>query len=356
MAGYPDAARLGDIGERAIVGQILAPRYRDGNLTFGDDVADFGTIGGGVLVATTDPAPLPVVWEFFERDFFDWGWLLAALNLSDLAAAGADPLGLLTSLTMPNDTLVSDFVRLLDGIDAVCHQVGTQVRGGNLKESERAVCEATALGYVDGTPLSRLGAEPGDALYAFGEVGLFWAAVLRAETHGGRAMTDVREGLARPRPLVSLGRAIRTSGAAKACMDASDGLYAAICGLTSDQELGFLLQADEVVLSPRAKRLADGLDVEPVRFALGFGNLELVCAADASQESRLLQLARRNRVHMTKLGIVQGESGIRVQRRGISGLMTNFDNERFTPTSQFTTGLSSFRERLMGQPLSRTWA
>lgn len=139
-------------------------------------------------------------------------------------------------------------------------------------------------------------------------------------------------------------------------MDASDGLYAAICGLTSDQELGFLLQADEVVLSPRAKRLADGLDVEPVRFALGFGNLELVCAADASQESRLLQLARRNRVHMTKLGIVQGELGIRVQRRGVSGLMTNFDNERFTPTSQFTTGLSSFRERLMGQPLSRTWA
>ena len=271
--------RLLDLGERAIISDILAPRYRDGNLTFGDDVADFGSSGAGTIVATTDPAPTPVAWSYFEVDFFDWGWLLGALNLSDLAAAGADPMGLLTSFTLPRETLLSDFVRLLDGVDEVCRLVGTQVRGGNLKESPNAVCEATALGFVEGAPLSRLGAEEGDALYAFGDVGLFWSAVCAMEEDQPR-LPHFREALTRPRPLVSIGRTLRVSGVAKACIDASDGIYAAMVGLTVDQGLGFVVEPDWIDLSPRAAGISSSLNVDPIRLALGFGNLELVCAAD----------------------------------------------------------------------------
>lgn len=344
---------LGEIGERKIVSDILSRRYRDGNVTFGDDVADFG-MQGGTLIATTDPAPEPVAWEVLPRDFYDWGWLLAALNLSDIAASGGQPLGLLTSYTLPNSTLLSDFLRLLDGVDDACKASGTLVRGGNLKEGLHGVVEATALGIIDGRPMSRLGAEPGDRLYAFGEVGAFWGALLQSWNLPkgdalDRSFSDV---LTRPRALVSVGRDLRVSGLAKSCMDASDGIYAAFVALTVDQGLGFVFEPDMMSLSPRVVEWSRVLSVQPARLALGFGNLELVCAADPRHEPKLRQIAKRNRVRFTSLGSVIGSSELLIETDGHSGGLNNFDNERFTAESQFTGGLHHYRERLLHAALS----
>ena len=340
-------ARLGDIGERKIVSEILAKRYRAGNATFGDDVADFGS-SSGTLVATTDPAPRPAAWDFVAEDYFDWGWLLGALNLSDIAASGALPLGLLTSYTLPNETPVVDFLRLLDGVDAVAKECGTIVRGGNLKEGS-GVIEATAIGVVSGRPMSRLGAEPGDRLYAFGEVGAFWGALLL--TWDDIATVDqsllIRDALVRPRPLVSVGRELRATGVAKAMTDASDGLYAAFVALSVEQGLGFAFEPRELELSDRVLRWSRTLNVDPVRLALGFGNLELVCAADPRHEARLRQIAKRNGVHFTRLGTVTSESGLSVESSSGTGELNNFDNERFSVGSQFTGGLAAYRERLL---------
>lgn len=339
-------ARLGDIGERKIVSEILAKRYRAGNATFGDDVADFGS-SSGTLVATTDPAPRPAVWDLGPEDYFDWGWLLGALNLSDIAASGALPLGLLTSYTLPNETPVRDFVRLLDGVDAVAKECGTIVRGGNLKEGY-GVVEATALGVVDGRPMSRLGAEPGDGLYAFGEVGAFWGALLTIWDSLATAEQSLfRDALVRPRPLVSVGHELRVTGVAKAMTDASDGLYAAFVALSVEQGLGFVFQPRGLELSDRVVSWSRTLNVDPVRLALGFGNLELVCAADPRHEPRLRQIAQRSRVQFTRLGAVTDEAVLRVELSSGDRELNNFDNERFSSASQFTGGLAAYRERLL---------
>lgn len=338
---------LRDVGERKIVSEILSKRYRGGNVTFGDDVADFGS-HHGTLVATTDPAPEPVAWRFLKKDYFDWGWLLGALNLSDIAASGAQPLGLLTSYTLPSETSVSDFLRLLDGVDAVAKEVGTLVRGGNLKEGA-GVIEATAIGIVDGHPLSRLGAEVGDCLYAIGEVGAFWGALLaiwQSDTPS-EVSSALSQVLVRPRPLVSVGRELRVTGVAKAMMDASDGLYATFVALTVDQGLGFVFEPKSMELSSRVLAWSNHLGVDPARLALGFGNLELVCAVDPRHESRLIQIARRNLVHVARLGTVTDSGEVRVLLAGKAGVLNNFDNERFTASSQFTGGLSAYREHLL---------
>src|SRR5690348_5822441 len=114
----PAVPVLSDLGERRIVEEILRPRYDRGQ-GFGDDCAILDWPGappaGAQLVASTDPAPRPVAATLGFSDPYYEGWLLATANLSDLAAAGAHPLGLMTSLTLPAATTVHDFTRLLDG-------------------------------------------------------------------------------------------------------------------------------------------------------------------------------------------------------------------------------------------------
>lgn len=156
------ARRLADLGERRIVEELLRPRYStDKRPRFGDDcafIADGDWLCGATLVATTDPCPEPMASFLGYTSLYYRGWLLAAINLSDLAAAGAHPLGLLTSLIIPNDTTIEDFVSLLDGIEDCCRRVGTRVAGGNLKEGAKIDLTATAIGACQiGQCLSRSG-------------------------------------------------------------------------------------------------------------------------------------------------------------------------------------------------------
>jgi thiamine-monophosphate kinase len=347
---------LGDIGERRIIADLLSNRYLRSNPDFGDDVVQVLDVGEASIVATTDPAPMPVVWELGYRDYFDWGWLLAAINLSDLAAAGAQPLGLMTSLTLRPETLVSDFGRLLDGVDACCAAAGTHVLGGNIKESLNPVCEATAIGIVNGEPrLSRRGTVIGDKILALGDTGLFWSALLTLDGADGIRQLDRRllmDGLVRPKPLIRLGIALRQSGLVHASTDASDGIFGAVASLIAGPRLGFIFEPQKFRYLSVVSDVARRLGVDPFRLALGFGNFELVVSTDAKSLDAIYDLASGLGVHVTELGFVDAGPGIRVSTTDGSLPMTSFDNERFTPDSQFTAGIASYKNRLLESPLA----
>ena len=165
---YTSSQKLDEIGERKIISEILTERYGGSKSDyFGNDCALIPSnfSASSVIVATTDPYPLPMASILGYEDLYYWGWLLATINLSDLAAAGAKPLGLLTSLMLPNDISVGDFERLLDGIDECCEQSETKVLGGNIKEGSGIVLSATAFGSCERTNLlSRRGCNMGDLL------------------------------------------------------------------------------------------------------------------------------------------------------------------------------------------------
>ena len=165
--------RLIDFGERRLVEEVLAARYGS-TKNWGDDAALAAELSPGArwVVATTDPCPPPMAVSLGFNDWYYTGWLLATINLSDIAAAGAHPAGLLSSLNLPADTLLSDFTRLLDGLDSCCAAAETRVIGGNLKETPEVSLSGTAIGYCQQPPLSRHGAQPNDTLYLIGEVGL----------------------------------------------------------------------------------------------------------------------------------------------------------------------------------------
>jgi thiamine-monophosphate kinase len=143
----------------------------------------------------------------FRLDWISWrdlGWRAAGVNLSDLAASGADPLGLIVSLATPGRTQVEEVLELYEGIA----ETGVPVLGGDTTRSELLMLSVTALGRSDRVP-GRGGARPGDVLVVTGPLGAAGAAF-----RAGRYV--------RPTPRLEEGK--RLARVAHAMLDVSDGL------------------------------------------------------------------------------------------------------------------------------------
>jgi len=172
----------------------------------------------------------------FRFDLVDWrelGYRAAAVNLSDLAASGAEPLGLIVSLAAP---ALDGAIELYEGIA----EAGVPVRGGDTTKADAVVISVTALGRAERVP-GRAGARPGDLLVVTGPLGAA-AVAFRA----GR--------LARPPIRIEEGR--RLAAAAHAMLDVSDGLGPDAAHIAARSGCRLVLDLDAVPLAPGAT-LAD---------------------------------------------------------------------------------------------------
>ena len=151
------------------------------------------------------------------------GWKLVAVNLSDLAAKGAEPRGALLSLTLSGDGEWED--GFLSGVEAACESYGLPLIGGDtiaLPDGAPRVLGMTAIGTAGPHVPDRSGGSPGDALWLVGTLGDSAAglAQLRIDRKAVGPLVDVYR---RPIPQLGAGRAI--APVAKAMMDVSDGLF-----------------------------------------------------------------------------------------------------------------------------------
>src|SRR5262249_20901792 len=130
---------------------------------------DAAQVGG--LVVTQDAL---VEGVHFRLDWISWrdlGWRAAAVNLSDLAASGADPIRLIVTLGAPGETELVDVLELYSGIA----ETGVPVLGGDTTRAETVVLNVTAVGRAERVP-GRTGARPGDLLAVTGPLGAAGAA------------------------------------------------------------------------------------------------------------------------------------------------------------------------------------
>ncbi|WP_439382315.1 thiamine-phosphate kinase [Amycolatopsis lexingtonensis] len=275
---------LGDLGERGIQERVLRPRY-GGMEGFGDDSALLGEVDArSELVATTDSCPTPVVNILAEPDLFHAGWLLATINLSDLAAAGAEPLGLVVNYTLPKTTTVAEFERLLDGVDGCCRAHRTKVVGGDIRDGATMQLTATAIGRcVPGSRLRRTGAQEGDRLLLVGSPGYLWAAALvktgRASLPEASA-NELWRRACRPEAQLKAGRLLAARGLARAAMDVSDGLFATVRTLCEANGLGATMTG-EFELDARVAEVARQSGLHPFELAQTWGDWGLVVVTRA---------------------------------------------------------------------------
>ena len=152
-----------------------------------------------------------------DEDPADIAWKLVAVNLSDLAAKGAQPVGVLVS-----HMLGQGDERFVEGLGEVLREYEVPLLGGDTVSSggERRSWTCTALGRATRTPVpDRRGARPGDAIYVTGTLGL---AMLGLEKDERNTESEADLAYRRPRPLLAEGRAL--APLVSAMMDVSDGL------------------------------------------------------------------------------------------------------------------------------------
>jgi thiamine-monophosphate kinase len=198
----------------------------------------------GALVVTQDAL---VEGVHFRLDWLSWhelGWRAAAVNLSDLAASGATPEGLLVTLVAPGTTATGDVVDLYRGIA----ETGVPVVGGDTTEGPALVISVTALGRSEHVP-GRAGARPGDVLVVTGPLGA-----------AGAAFREQR--YVRPPVRLEEGRVLARR--AHALMDISDGIGVDAGHLARRSGVRCVLELDRVPLAAGATvdDLAFGEDYE----------------------------------------------------------------------------------------------
>src|SRR5205807_468146 len=166
-----DAAELST--EFELIEEFLKPfpRGRAVAIGPGSDCAALSVAPGMQLVATTDAVVEGVHFDLRRFSPEDVGWKALAVNLSDLAAAGARPRWFLCALAVPRTSRTTQIARRISrGMAPLARQSGCALVGGNVTRASEWSVTITALGEAR-RPLSRDGARPGDALVVVGSLG-----------------------------------------------------------------------------------------------------------------------------------------------------------------------------------------
>ena len=274
-------------------------------LGIGDDAALLRVPPGHLLVVAADTLNADV--HFPEDTAADAvGCKALAVNLSDLAAMGAQPAWCTLSLSLPAGD--SDWVeRFLDGFLALAGAHGVALVGGDTTRGPLSI-GVTVHGLVeDGRALRRAGARVGDDLWASGTLGDA-AAALSQWRAGGACDPALRARLDRPTPRLALGAAL--AGVANACIDVSDGLLADAGHLCAASGVGAEI---ELAALPASAALA-ALFTDETRHVLQAGggdDYELCFAADPGRRDAVLRAAHAAGTQVTQVGRIVAGEGVR---------------------------------------------
>jgi thiamine-monophosphate kinase len=249
--------------------------------------------GIGDDAAILAPVPEPLVWTIdaavegvhFKRawlSFEDLGFRATMAAASDLAAMGADPVGLLAALALPDDVSDEDLQGLAEGQRAAADAIGAPLVGGNLARGGEISITTTALGKA-ARPLRRSGAKPGDAVWMAGSVGLAAAGLKILQAGNALEKEDAQPVLsAWRRPIARIAEGRRASPIATAAIDVSDGLARDLAHLARESDVRIELHPSALV-SPELAAAASMLGLSPLGLALHGGeDYALVIAAPES--------------------------------------------------------------------------
>ncbi|BDW82013.1 thiamine-monophosphate kinase [Erythrobacter sp. Dej080120_24] len=196
-------------------------------------------IGGETLIFNHDVMAEDVHFRP-EASLADVAWKLVALNLSDLAAKGAEPIGILLGHSLGGNDM-----QFIKGLREVMEAYDVKLMGGDTVAGTGAsTFSVTAIGRATCNPVpSRIGAAPGDTVYLTGRVG---RAML-----GFEGERDHLQAFNRPRPLLAEGRALAPH--VSAMMDVSDGLLLDAFRMAEASGVTFSIRQEDVPVADPAR-------------------------------------------------------------------------------------------------------
>jgi thiamine-monophosphate kinase len=308
-----------ELGERKIIEIILEclDRMPNNPIPLGDDVSavDMGhnklaIIKTDMLVGKTDVPKGMSLWQAARK--------AVIMNISDLAAKGAQPLALLASLGVPPDITEKNILQIGKGLNAGAREYDAYVLGGDTNEASDLVISCMVLGICQKDYLiKRSGAKPGDFVAVTGYFGKTAAGLkiliedLSAPTIEGELVNSVLM----PKAKVKEGLALARSKAATASIDSSDGLAWSLHEISCASNVGFLL--DNLPVDPKAAKFAEIYNFDPVELALyGGEEYELLITIKPKFWQQAKEAVENVGGNLMKMGYVTNEKQIRLKKDG----------------------------------------
>jgi thiamine-monophosphate kinase len=291
--------------------------------SLGDDCAVIGPYAHRVVLSTD----VSVEDVHFRRRWLrldEIGWRATAAALSDLAAEGADPIGVLVALTVPAEMSDADVAELMRGAGEAAGAVGGTVLGGDLARGPSVALAVTVVGRAV-RPVTRKGARPGDSIWVTGVLGGARAALL-AWQGGGEPSAATRLAFAHPRPRIAAGRVLAHLGAT-AMLDLSDGLAGDARHLAAASGVRLDIDAGRIPLGEGVSDAARLVAQPPEAFAAEGGeDYELLVTMPAGSEQAVRDAVREAQAPLTCIGEVRAGSGVELMLEGRRLELLGFDH------------------------------
>lgn len=306
--------RLDELGEKTIVARLIELFDSQGAHLLGDDCAVLD-MGRDYLLLTTDMInqKTHVPDGASHRDI---GWHIAAINLSDIAAMGGQPLGMLFAFGMPAGLDFAGLEDMAGGIQDCCSTYGVPVLGGDTKENDILTISGTALGTVPKSDvLRRKGARPGDIVAMTGALGkpMEWYRNKNPETV---------KFLLRVVPRIREGQILSRSKAVTSCIDTSDGLSTSLHHLLKANDAGFDIYFEKLPF-------AAGLMADEKELALHMGGDYELLFTIAPERADNVFNSDFGGAPITQIGVVTDDAGVFMNRDGASQPLPDKGYEHF---------------------------
>ncbi|UCG43108.1 MAG: thiamine-monophosphate kinase [candidate division WOR-3 bacterium] len=275
------------------------------------EILEVQTCPDHYLALTVDTVAEEIA-EGLYRDPFTMGWVTVMASLSDLAAVGAEPLGLAVSASVDTGRDESFIDAAAEGMERACKAAGTSIIGGDVNTTPDVAFTGCALGLVPkGELMTRRGCRPGDSVYITGRVGT--GNALGLVRLSGMPDELFPEQSYRPQARTREARLLRRY--AGCCMDTSDGLLATLDQLMRLNRVGFEIRGRwSDLVDPRVLEVCAQAKVPAWLTAAGpHGEFELVLTVSAEQEPEMLRNVSENDMTLVKVGLVHERADIHVR-------------------------------------------
>jgi len=350
-----DHLQVSDLGEKKLIELIIEKSknlynessegfFGDGDSKFylGDDSAliqvqnDYYNLNNNdsYLIATTD---LLIQKSHFPKQmsYFQMGFKAVTVNVSDLAAMGAKPIGVLISLAIPKKLKLTFFKELIDGILTACSYYKIPLVGGDTNQNEEIIISGTALGEVKKEKaLFKAGFEDGDLIAISGELGL---SALGFEIFNSKlSPTQIKKLLANDKlgdildlaaqkalhPIARINEGIILSDFASSATDITDGLASELYELynsnkkrDSNSKLGMTIYEDKLPILDEIAKISKILKVNPLEMILHIGeDFELLFTINKDNLSKLdkLNKVKKNKFDFHIIGEINKKDTVEI--------------------------------------------
>ena len=242
--------------------------------------------------------------HFFPQANPQWlGHKALAVNLSDLAAMGAKPIGFTLAIALPSPD-AQWLESFSAGLFAIARTYGCALIGGDTTAGPLTIC-ITAFGSIPkGKAIRRSGAKPGDAIWVSGTVGdarLALAALRHELSIPESDLKDIQARIHQPDPRIALGQKLQ--GVASAALDVSDGLLGDLQHILELSHVDAEIQLDQLPKSPVL--LKQGKGIQHQFAASGGDDYELCFTAPQDHSERIYAIGQDLSLQLTRIGTIQ---------------------------------------------------